>query len=287
MADEQNDQQQPTGVTVNDTGAGTATATIDREALEAERSAEQEEELLAGKFKTPEDLAKAYKELEAKLGKPNADAADNQEDDDDETVDDNGDAGEDDEDDNVSAYGEVVANALKEAEVDASAAADEFAKDGTLSEDTFAKFEKAGFPRGVVEAYLRGVSNDEPDQSELAQTQIDSIKTSVGGDEAFGKLREFIGSQYTDAEKVAFNEAVSSGNFETALKAVNDAKVRYNDEFGREGKLAGGKTPAADSGYGDWSEVKADMAKPEYKKSQAFREQVEAKLARSSFIITR
>lgn len=276
----------PEAVNVTTTAAGTATATIDREAIEAERAAAAEQELLAGKFKTPEDLAKAYKELEQKLGQQSQQPAEEATETTTEETTTEGDTPNEPEG-AEAVYGKVVADALTAAEVDASAAAAEFEKDGTLSDETFEKFEKAGFPKSVVEAYLRGVSAPAEEAAGLAESQITAIKASVGGDEAFGKMQQFIQTQFTEAEKVAYNEAVGSGNFETALSAVNEAKARYAKEIGSEGKLLGGKVPTVDTGYADESEMMADMKKPEYKKSQAFRDQVAAKIQRSTFHVMR
>ncbi|WP_366942505.1 hypothetical protein [uncultured Tateyamaria sp.] len=100
-------------------------------------------------------------------------------------------------------------------------------------------------------------------------------------------MREFVQSQYTEEEKVAYNEAVSSGDFGKSLAAVNAAKARYAAEFGKETTPLGGKTPKATEGYADMKAMKKDMSDPRYKTSEAFRKQVEAKIAKSAFLTAR
>lgn len=276
-------------VQVTDTGAGTATATVDREAIEAARATEADEQLLAGKFSTPEDLEKAYKELETKLGQQSQQPA---EDEDDASEATDADATTDDEDkgkapeDTETVYGKVVSDALASAEVDATAAAAEFEKEGTLSEDTFTKFAEAGFPKEVVEAYLRGVSAPVAEAEGLAQSQIDAIKGSVGGDEGFASLQEFISSQYTPEQKEAYNAAIGSGDFEKALGAVNAAKLNHAKEIGTETALLGGKA-VNNGGFESEAAEREAMRDPRYKTSQAYRDEVAVKLMKSNYHVTR
>lgn len=279
-------------VNVATNAAGGASATVDREALQQERdaasAAAEQEKLLAGKFKTPEDLAQAYQELERKLGQKSQQPAEEAEEETEEaeTTEGEGDDAET-EDKTESPYGEVVGAAIEKAGIDVEASVKTFEETGNLSEEDYTKFTEAGFPRELVDAYLRGVSSQQSESKALIQSQVDAIKGSVGGDEAFADLQSFIATSYSAEEKAAYNEAVGSGDFEKALQAVNAAKTRYAKDIGTEGKLVSGKAKAGGMGYADEAEMMADMKKPEYKKSQAFRDQVAAKIAASSFHVTR
>jgi hypothetical protein len=284
-----------TGVTVVP-GTAPITVVVDSEQDTGEPA------LLAGKFKTPEDLEKAYKELESKLGATNKGVGDDSDTDDtagdnadspdgDHAVadadapansDGNKDAGEGNEDP-YAAYGEVVGNALKEAEVDPTAAAEEFEKNGTLADETFEKFEKAGFSREFVEAYLRGVTATRATQTAATEEQIAQIKAVAGGEEGFTKLQAWMAANVPHEDLEAYNEAVGSGDVNKAAAAVAAMNTRYKAEIGTEGKLIGGKTPAQQA-YASEAEMLEDMAKPEYKTSQAFRDKVAAKIQASAGI---
>ena len=250
----------------------------------------QNAELIAGKFKSQEDLVKAYKELESKLGKQGQQPATEEpaaeqpateqaatEDKQEATAEDK----QTDGDDPYAAYGEAVGSALKAAEVDPAVAAAEFQEKGTLSDETFEKFEKAGFPKEMVEAYLRGVSQSAEESQQITETQITQIKAAAGGEEGYGQLQQWMAANLSADELNAFNETIGSGNFEATLAAVASMNQRRVADLGVEGNLRSGNTAPADASYKTEAEYLEDIAKPEYKKSQAFRDQVAAKLAKS------
>ena len=252
-------------------------------------------ELLAGKFKSTEDLEKAYKELETKLGqtKTQPDPADTTAEEQPETdtdaadpAEEKPDAEDDGGDDPYAAYGEAVGNALKEAEVDPAAAAAEFEKDGTLSEETFEKFNKAGFPKEVVEAYLRGVAQHTETVTQITDAQIAEIKSLAGGDDGYKELSKWMAANATPEQLTAYNDTLSTGNTADITAAVRGMVDRYNADIGREGTLLGGRPPAPNAGYASEAEYLADVANPEYKKSQAFRDTVAKKLMASPNVLT-
>lgn len=269
-----------------------STATVSTDPTPAEP---QGEELLAGKFKSQDDLIKAYKELESKLGQQQPqqpgqqqteEQTDTGEESEDKTEAKDGDEG--DTDPLVEIYGEAVGNALKEAEVDAAEVQQQFDETGTISDENFAKFEKAGFPRGMVEAYMRGLAQANEQAVAITEQQISQIKAVAGGDEGYQQMQEWMGANLSQEELQAFNDTVDTGDYTKVLAAVSEMNRRYLTEVGVEGNLRGGKAPAQSEGYANEAEYLADMAKPEYKTSEAFRNQVMQKLAKSpNVFITR
>ena len=89
---------------------------------------EERPEWLDDKFKSPEDLAKAYNELQKKQSTKTEKAEEKTE-----------------EPSPSSKTSEVV-----------SKASEDFAKNGELSDKSFVELEKAGIYRDMVEAYIRG-----------------------------------------------------------------------------------------------------------------------------------
>lgn len=297
MSDEAGATPEQNAVTVDANAAGGATATIDREALDAGRQeaaeAAEQEQLLAGKFKSQDDLIKGYEELEKKLGQksqqPAQEGAENNEEnpDGDKATEGEEESGEADKGGDESPYGEVVSAAIEKAGIDVEASVKAFEETGTLSDEDFAKFAEAGFPREVVDAYLRGAASQQSEAASLVQSQVDAIKASVGGDEAFADLQKFIQGSYTTEEKAAYNEAVGTGDFEKALGAVNAAKARRAKDIGHEATLHSGKAQEGGNGYASEAEMLEDMKNPKYKTSEAFRQQVTKKIAASSFHVVR
>lgn len=252
-----------------------ASATVDTDQT-------SQEELIGGKFKSQEDLLAAYKELEQKLG-----AGDSQQQQQDDTSSDDGtdqDTTESREGGDVEGeyvYSEQMDSVLKEAEIDPSDLAKRFETDGELSEDDYAKLEKAGYPKAMVDAYVNGLKSSQQQAEAITEAQIEQIKQSVGGEETFGKVQQHIANSYTQEQIEAYNAAVESGDAVKAQAAVQEALQSYQREIGFEGKMVGGKSPAGEVGYTSEAEMLEDMQKPEYKNSQAFRDKVAKKLAAS------
>ncbi|MCG7628387.1 hypothetical protein MHM88_11265 [Epibacterium sp. MM17-32] len=286
--DTQGNAQDLSGVTITQGG--------EAETYVADTSAAGGEgELLAGKFKGQEALEAAYKELEKKLGQqsqqPPADedtnATDAAADADSNATEEKAAGGEGDTEENP--YGPVVTEALKKADLNLDDIKKEFTdNNGTLTDDSFDAFEKAGFPRAMVESYFRGIQASQGNADSAAEAQVTQIKEAAGGDAQFAEIQKHIANSFTVAEAQAYNEAVSSGDFGKAKAAVEAARDSYLKEIGVEGEMnSGGSTPKAGQGYSTEAEMLEDMAKPEYKTSQVFRDKVAAKIASSEIFATR
>jgi hypothetical protein len=288
MTDTQEAKQTPE-VTVTTQAGGAATATM---AADFTKPEVEDKSLLAGKFKTPADLEKAYKELESKLGqakpqhpaeeaKPETEAEEEAKTEEKTEGEDKPKEGEAEALDEVyAAYGENIGKALKEAGVDPTVAQKEFEETGSLSEETRATYDKL-FGKEVVDAYLRGISASRSEQATITETQVQQIKAAVGGDEGFTKLQGWMSSNLTAEELAAYNETLNSGDVARISAAVTSFNSRYQADVGTEGKLLGGKPPSAAPGYASEEEMLRDMAKPEYKKDAAFRSEVSRKIAAS------
>lgn len=226
-------------------------------------------EWLPEKFKTVEEMAASYKELEAKQsGKAPTDApavalpvppvapADP-----------------------LAIVPNEAAAAVASAGMDMAALNAEFAKDGTLSEASFAKLAAAGFDRGTVDNYVAG-------QQALATAFQSEVKgVTPGGPEKYSEMIEWAKVSLTPAEITAYNTAMSTSNKDQAKLAVAGLGARFSAAVGNEPNLQGGRT---NGGIGDTFEsiaqMTAAMADPRYKRDVAFRNSVAQKLGRSSIM---
>ena len=126
--------------------AATETPPMSREDLETLAKTETDDEgLILGKFKSVDDLAASYKELEGKLGQQTEETSEE------ETKE------EASEFNAVEVYGEGLANVFEKAEIDAEDLSKRFAESGELSEDDYGKLEKAGLPKTLVDTYVNGL----------------------------------------------------------------------------------------------------------------------------------
>lgn len=217
---------------------------------------------LPEKFKSPEDMAKAYAELESKIGKPAEPKADP------ETPADTpapADATPDDAD-----------KALSERGLDMAKFSNEFAEKGELTPESYAELEKAGLTKDIVDQYIEG-------QKARATQYESSVKAEVGGDENYNQMVTWAKSNMSAEEISAFNNAVSSGDVNQAKLAVLGLSTRYSKANGSDPKrtIGGGKAGAEDA-FESTAQLTEAMKDPRYKSDPAYRNAVQNKLARSS-----
>jgi hypothetical protein len=222
---------------------------------------ETDESLLAGKYKTPEELEKAYKELEAKLGSTKENE---------ETPKENEEETKEAED--VPQTKEEAEAKVEEAGLDFSKLNDEYAQAGELSEDTYKALEAKGIDKQTVDAYIAG-------QEALAQQEVAKLHQSVGGEEEFTAMIEWAADNLNDTDKAKFNKAVE--NPDVAEFAIQGLYAKYRADAGPT--FVTGNTTSSTSGYQSQREMMRDMASPQYRTDAAYRKAVEQKIARSKF----
>ena len=252
--------------------------------------------LYAGKFKTVEDLANSYKELEGKLGSVTEEdqvsesteettgVPEGYEDfyQEDGTVDYN----------SVNEnYGEILGEIFKENSIDPYKIAAEFDKNkGEIPEEMYQSLLDAGLSANAVDSYLKGVAvdrgfieGDEGAAEEIAQEEVKGIRDSIGGDEAYGKMVSWALENLSKPEIEAFNEATNTMSGPQLSMMVQGLYTRYQNAMGVEPSLysgrpaAGGPTP-----YRSTAEVVAAMSDPRWEKDVSYTENVKARLMGSN-----
>lgn len=209
---------------------------------------------LPEKFKSPEDLAKAYGDLESKLGAQAPAAA---------------------EPEATKAQGkpeiqEVPKGISQEA---LEPFHQEWAEKGELSEDSFKQLEQMGLPRGVVDSYIAGV------QAQTAQAEA-AIFAEVGGQEQFNAMAQWAGANLPTERINTLNGMLKSGG-EQAKLAAGMMKAAYVEANGSPPKLLSGGPNAVGEVYQSYAQLMKDMNNPQYENDPAFRAQVAQKMARS------
>ena len=106
--------------------------------------------MILGKFKSVEDLAASYKELEGKLGKlekPESTEEEVSETEEQETE----------SSDYNEIYGDGLAEVLEEVGIDPEDITNRFLESGNISDDDYAKLKEGGFSEQVINTYLDGI----------------------------------------------------------------------------------------------------------------------------------
>lgn len=227
----------------------------------ASKAGDERPDWLPEKFKSAEDMAKAYSELEKKLGSGGKPEETTETDED--TPAPEGDATE-------------VAKALDNVGLDFNTFQDEYNTNGGLSDNSYKTLEEKGFTRDLVDSWIAG-------QEALAATTTNQIYESVGGAEQYQAMMEWAADNLRPSEIASFNKAVDSGDLGVTQLAVQGLQAKYRSEVGSEPKLIKGEGAATGSGaFQSAAELTAAMRDPRYHSDPAYRQSVADRLARSN-----
>ena len=229
--------------------------------------------LILGKFKSVEDLAASYKELEGKLGNAPTDQVEESTE---ETV-------EQEELDNnyQELYGDGVYEVLQEVGIDPQDISNRFMQEGGLNDDDYSKLQEGGFSRTLVDTYLEGLRST-GNVVEIATQQIEGIKESVGGDQNYEQMTAWALSNLPANEVDAFNQLTETGSAPAIKLAVQGLYSQYNNAMGIEPDLVTGKAPTSGPNpFRSTAEVVAAMSDKRYGKDVTYTQSVQNKLANS------
>ena len=238
-----------------------------------EQIVEQQEQLLAGKYKNAEELEKAYVELQGKLGEQGK---------------------ENETEDNTEAeQEEVLSETSEEGSKNYSegaqlieTASDEYWNNGEkLSPETMEKFSSMS-AQDLVSAYMEVSKNNPPQQeqdvADISDATVNQIKNYAGGEKAYQDMVDWA-STSLDANSVqAFDSIINSGSVDAIKLAVNGLKSQYDLANGVDGEMVTGKAPSsAKDVYRSQAELVEAMSDRRYDNDPAYRQDVIEKLERS------
>jgi len=221
-------------------------------------------EWLPEKFQSAQDLAKAYGELESKLGEP-----------------DNGKTNETKpttdkiEKDDLS-INKDAEKAVKDAGLNLNTLQEEYNEGGELNEKSYAALEKAGIPKDYVDAFIKG-------QEAIATQTSNALKQEVGGAEPYNNMMSWAADNLNEAEINSFNKTVNGKDMEATRLAIQGLNARFKNNVGDDPSLqSANKSNSSNAmGYRSWAEVTAAMNDDRYSKDEAYRGDVQAKLKNS------
>lgn len=192
----------------------------------------KEPEAILGKFKSQEDLVKAYQELEKKLGQPQT------------TEEPKGESKETPKEVPEEAKGLLSSN-------DFDNFSKEYNESGSLSEDTYKALEAKGLSKDIVDNYING-------QKALADTKAQKLLDYVGGTEEYNSLVAWAKLNYTQEQAEAFDNALYSGNESKVQEQIDllnyrMSKTVVNRVNGTSSSGTSGLKPFTDKG--DWQKA--------------------------------
>ena len=246
----------------------------------------KQDKMLAGKYKSAEDLEAAYLELQKKLGKSGETQPTSEpEDESTPTPEMYSEDGSVNYDTANEFYGEQLGNLFKENSIDPFEMNKYFAENnGTLSDDMYSQLGKAGLTKDIVDNYLKGVRQEvgmEDAQPVLNEAEITEIKNLANGEAGYDALMEWAGQNLDSTAQQEYDAVLATANKSAIKFAVTALMGKYEDSQGRDSKVVTGKESSTET-YRSMAEVVRDMNKPEYTQDEAFRDDVLRKLSASN-----
>lgn len=171
---------------------------------------------------------------------------------------------------------EEAAKTLSEKGIDYGALTTEYEEKGALSEDTYKKLADAGYPKAVVDTYIRGIEA-------ANEAFVNSVYTAAGGKAEYDKLSNYIQSKGKDAVE-GFNDALMNGSLSTVKMLINGFKAEMTLRNGtQKASVLGSGSPAGTSGFANEADMDKAMDDPRYGVDEEYTKQVTKRLSKSKF----
>lgn len=211
---------------------------------------------LPEKFKTPEDMAKAYAELEKKQSevKPAAEVA-------------------------KPLTPAEATTLVTDAGLDMAKLTKEFAEQGTLSESSLMALTAKGIDRATVNAFIEG-------QKAVAAQMTTSLAAIAGGADGLKVVYAWAQTALSAEEIATYNAVVDSGNIAGARLALQGLVARHQVSEGVDPKLVnatGGAPAGTAESFASRAEMTDAIRDKRYAKDPAYRAKVEARIAATDF----
>ena len=224
---------------------------------------------LPDKFNSPEDMAKAYRELEQKMSSNSESVANN---------------------DEVTpppqtpistqqqAQIDEAHKTLAEAGLDYNKYANEYLEKGELSPESYTELGSKGMSTEMVNSWIQG-------QEAISDKLAETAYNSVGGQEKYKELVAWAGDNLAQEEIDSFNRALESTNKNDSLFAIKSLNAQYQMANGSSPNLLQGSTGGSSSGaFSSLSQMSEAMRDPRYQTDPAFRDEVTRKLGSSNLM---
>ena len=229
-----------------------------------EQLSQQEEQVYAGKYKSAQELEKAYMELQSKLGEQEKGETE------------------------VAKKEPEDKPTLSEGATLITSATDEYYANGNkLTPETLQKFSSMS-SQDLINAYMEVQQLPEYQQAqqtpvEITDAQVNQLKNAAGGEAAYSNIINWAKSNLEAEQINAFDDVVNTGSVQAINLAVAGLKAQYDNANGVEGRMVTGKAP---TNRGDvirsQQELVSAMNDPRYDRDPAYRQDVVEKLDRSN-----
>ena len=230
------------------------------------------EELIGGKFKTNDDLLKAYQELEKKLGQPDQDETPE------ETEDAPSDNAEGEEESTDEPNSDDTPASEDTPEIDVVKYANEFFESGELSEASYKELaDNHKLPKEIVDTFMSGVQANQ-------QLRMHEIHNAAGGEAEYKAMVDWGTKNLTEDDIASYNDALDKAVLQGDYRDLNTIVKGIKAQMGGTEPKYLKATTSNTSGstvkpFANRTEMQRAMADKRYSTDPKYNAEVVARLA--------
>ena len=172
---------------------------------------------------------------------------------------------------------------LKTKGVDFETAVSEYNEKGVLSDATMDALAKAGYPKAVVEGFIKS--------RQILETQYTSaVYEAAGGEEAYSSMTQWAAANLSKADIEAFNSAIDSGNLGTVKLIMGGMRSAMGEALTQKhgtnnpSVLGGPATTNPTGGFADKAEMVKAMSDKRYCRDPQYTKLVESRMAKTTWL---
>jgi len=257
------------------------------EQIQQEGQISEEAQQVLEKFKSTEDLAKSYAELQRKFTQNQQQKPETQTETKTEQTEPQVESYTAEQ--AAQVYGKETVEALAEKGMNLGEVMYKADSGGDISEHYDTLAEAFNVPRQVVENYVSGAKATQPSEPEgLSEEQEQQIKDELGGDTAFNQIADWASKNLNAETLKAYNDTIDTGNADAIRWAVRSLQIEMaNPNAVVEPKLIGGGDVPSQTTFTSKQQVLDALSKTNdkgqkiYDLDGTYRDSVKEMLARS------
>lgn len=172
---------------------------------------------------------------------------------------------------------------LKTKGVDFETAVSEYNEKGVLSDATMDALEKAGYPKAVVEGFIKS-------RQILENQYTSAVYEAAGGEEAYSRMTQWAAANLPKADIEAFNTAIDSGNLGTVKLIMGGIRSAMGETMTQKHgtnnpSVMGGPAPTSPTGgFADKAEMVKAMSDKRYCRDPQYTKLVESRMAKTTWL---
>lgn len=223
---------------------------------------QEQEQLLAGKYRDAEELEQAYIELQRKLGSKSTDDDSNEE------LQQDTEEAQDDEDEIDYSFLDRLASE---------------AESGQFAPETLQALEQMS-AADIADMFLayREQQPEQQESYEMTSEDINEMKQVAGGEQQYNQMVAWAAQNLSPEEIQVFDSVVDKGDPQAIYFAIQALNYRYQDAVGTDGRLLTGMPAQTQDVFRSQAEVVRAMSDPRYESDPAYRQDIFDKLDRSN-----